>query len=265
MYDNHIHSTFSTDSEMVAEAACRRAIEIGLTGLVFTDHVDYDYPGFDSSFLIDFKEYFQAFEALKESWKESLNILIGVELGYQPHVLNLIQDILSENSFDFVINSVHIIDRLDPYTKTFFRGRSQQDAYERYLKEILVSVNAYDNYDVIGHIGYVARYGDFEDKPLRYLDYRDIIDEILKTVISKGKGIELNTSGIRSDLNQPIPGYDVFSRYYELGGRLVTVGSDSHSAMHLGHSFPEALEKLRNIGFRYVAHFEKRKPVYEKI
>ncbi len=265
MYDNHIHSTFSTDSKMNAEDACIKAVEIGLKGIVFTDHVDYDYPDFDDSFYIDFNKYFEAFKVLKAKWRGRLDVLIGVEMGFQPHVVDEINQVLTEYPFDFVINSVHIIDRMDPYTKTFFRGRSQHDSYERYLQEILVSVNAYDNYDIIGHIGYAARYGDFDDKPLRYADYRDTLDEILKAVVSKGKGIEINTSGLRSDLQQTIPGYDIFQRYYELGGELITMGSDSHISEHLGHSFREASEYLKSIGFKYLAHFDKRQPIFEKI
>lgn len=265
MHDNHIHSKFSTDSHMEAEEACKKAVEIGLDGLVFTDHVDYDYPDFDESFLIDYDEYFLFFNQLKKKWKSKLDVLIGVEMGFQPHVVDNVNTILNRYDFDFVINSVHIIDHTDPYTGAFFAGRTQQHAYERYLQEIFVSVNAYDNYDIVGHIGYAARYGNFEDKPLRYKDYSDTIDMILKSVIQKGKGIELNTSGLRTDLGCPIPGYDVVRRYFELGGEIITVGSDSHFTEHLGHSFNDALEQLKNIGFKYVVHFEKRKPVFEKI
>ncbi len=265
MYDNHIHSSFSTDSNMDAEAACERAVEIGLAGIIFTDHVDYDYPEFDVSFLINYNKYFEAFRAIQDRWRGKLDVLIGVEMGFQPHVVDQINEVLNSFPFDFVINSVHIIDRMDPYTKTFFRGRTQRESYERYLQEILLSITAYHNYDIIGHIGYASRYGDFEDKPLKYADYSDIIDEILKTVIAKGKGIELNTSGLRSDLMQPLPGYDVFKRYFELGGEIITIGSDSHFTEHLGYSFKEAAEYLKNIGFKRVVHFEKRRPVYEAL
>jgi histidinol-phosphatase (PHP family) len=265
MHDSHIHSKFSTDSRMEAEDACKKALEIGLAGLIFTDHVDYDYPDFDESFLINYDEYFKYFKGLQDRWKSKLDVLIGVEMGFQPQVVNKINDIINSYDFDFIINSVHIIDHMDPYTGAFFAGKTQQQAYERYLQEILCSIKAYDNFDVIGHIGYAARYGNFEDKPLRYKDYSDTLDLILKAVIEKGKGIELNTSGLRSDLYSPIPGYDVFRRYLELGGEIITIGSDSHYTEHLGHSFNEALEHLKDIGFKHVVHYENRKPVFEKI
>lgn len=265
MHDNHIHSKFSTDSQMEAEEACVKAVGSGLKGLVFTDHVDYDYPDFDEDFYIDFNQYFNFFKKLQSKWKEKLDIRIGVEIGYQPHVLDKIKILPEQYPFDFIINSVHIVDNTDPYTGVFFRGKTQREAYERYLKEILVSVSAYENYDIIGHIGYAARYGNFEDKRLKYADYSDIIDEILRLVISKGKGIELNTSGLRTDLNSPLPGYDVFKRYYELGGEIVTLGSDAHFTEHVAHSFDEAIQRLKNIGFRHVVHYENRKPVFDRL
>jgi len=265
MHDNHIHSKFSNDSHMEAAAACQRAVEIGLKGLVFTDHVDYDYPDYDNDFLIDFDQYFEFFKRLQKDWKEKLDIRIGVEMGFQPHVLNQIIEFLDKYCFDFILNSVHIIDYMDPYVGTFFKGKTQHQAYERYLQEILCSIKAYDNFDIIGHIGYVARYGDFEDKSLRYKDYSDLLDQILKTTIEKGKGIELNTSGLRTDLCSPIPGYDVFNRYFELGGEIVTIGSDAHYTEHVGHSFTEALDYLKKIGFKYVAHYQNRNPILEKL
>ncbi len=265
MHDNHIHSNFSGDSDMEANSACQKAVQIGLSGLVFTDHVDYDYPDFDENFLINLDEYFNYFKQLQSSWKEKLDIRVGVEMGFQPQVLNEINKTINAYPFDFVINSVHIIDHLDPYTGHFFREKTQKQAYERYLQEILCSVNSYDNYDIIGHIGYVARYGNFEDKLLRYNGYTELLDQILKAVIKKGKGIELNTSGLRSDLYSSIPGLDIFKRYFELGGEIVTIGSDSHSTEHIGYSFKEASDCLKEIGFKYVAHFEGRKPIFEKL
>ncbi|PYG87457.1 histidinol-phosphatase (PHP family) [Ruminiclostridium sufflavum DSM 19573] len=265
MHDSHIHSNFSGDSDMKADSACRKAVEAGLSGLVFTDHVDYDYPDFDENFLINLDQYFSFFTELRDSWKNKLDIRIGVEMGYQPHVVNEINKTLGKYPFDFIINSVHIIDHLDPYTGQFFMGKNQRQAYERYLLEILYSVSAYDNYDIIGHIGYVARYGDFEDKPLRYSNYPELLDQILKAVIEKGKGIELNTSGLRTDLQSSIPGRDILHRYFELGGETVTIGSDAHRTEHIASCFKEAAEYLKEIGFRYAAHFEGRKPVFEKL
>jgi histidinol-phosphatase (PHP family) len=250
---------------MDAAGACQKAVEMGLKGLVFTDHIDYNYPGFDDKFLINLDQYFEFFKDLQNSWKDRLEVLIGIEMGYQPDVEQQIIQTISKYDFDFVINSVHIIDHIDPYTGAFFIGKTKNQTYERYLQEILRSVNAIDDFDIVGHIGYVTRYGSFEDKLLRYKDYSDLLDQILKAVIEKSKGIELNSSGLRVDLQAPIPGYDILKRYFELGGKIVTIGSDAHNQDHVGHSFKEAIEQLKDIGFKYLAHYKSRQPVFEKI
>lgn len=265
MYDSHIHSEFSEDSHMKAADACEKAAKIGLDGIVFTDHIDFRCPDYDHDTLIDFDQYFKCLKNLQNMWKGRLDILLGVEMGYQPHKVPDINEMIQNNNFDFIINSVHIIELRDPYTGGYFTGRTQRQAYERYLQEILYSINDLGDFDIIGHIGYVARYGSFEDKHLRYRDHSDLFDQILRTVIEKGKGLELNTSGLRSDLNCPIPDYDVFERYLELGGEIVTIGSDAHFPEHVGHSLREGANRLKEIGFKYAAHFKDRKPVFEKL
>ena len=265
MYDSHIHSKFSTDSIMDAKEACQRAVDIGLDGIVFTDHIDIDYPDFDESFYIDLNEHAAFFEKLAADWQGRLKVLKGIEIGYQPHIIKEMNDIFNNHSFDFVIGSVHIIEKTDPYTGKFYIGKSQHQAYTIYLEEILHCVNDFENFDVIGHIGYAARYGNYENKNMLYADYTDVMDKILKEAIHKGKGIEINTSGLRTDLKSTIPGYDVFKRYCELGGDIITIGSDSHEVQYLGYKFDEVIEQLKKIGFKYITHFEKRKPFYEKI
>ncbi len=264
MYDCHIHSNFSLDSELTAEKACEKAMELKLDGIIFTDHYDYDYPDFDLKFNIDFENYFKYMKELKLKYKDQLKVLNGLELGIQPHVAEQSRKIVEGYDFDFVIMSVHIIDRMDPYTQKYYEGKTKYQADMRYLEEIRNTMKLFDNFDVLGHIGYIRRYSCFEDKSLNCSDYGDIIDEILSEVIKNGKGIEINTSGYRS-LGTPIPDFDIVQRYRELGGEIITLGSDSHNAEHIGWGFAETLDKMKAIGFNYVAHFEGRKPVFEKI
>lgn len=263
MFDNHIHSSFSGDSEMNAEIACEKAIRLGLDGIAFTDHLDLDYPDYDEKFLIDFDKYSNVMDQLRLRYREKLKILKGIEVGYQPHVMENTNQVLTSYDFDFVILSVHIIDRQDPYTKEYFQGKSKAAAFTRYLELIFHSVSDFDNFDVVGHIGYIRRYCDYDDKSLRHSDYPDLLDAILQKIIFKGKGLEINTSGYKGILFTPIPDYDILIRYKELGGEIITIGSDAHSPEHIGMEFGRVRERLTKIGFRYLAHFEGRKPVFE--
>jgi len=262
MFDSHVHSSFSGDSEMDAREACSIAIDKGLSGLAFTDHLDIDFPDFDINFMIDFDKYSSSMDDLKSYHKNNLKVLKGIEVGIQPHVIEETTDVVNKHDFDFVISSIHIIDRKDPYSGAYFTNmKSKEQAFLRYLKEILFSLENFDNFDVIGHIGYVRRYCPYEDKSLAHKDFSDILDIILKLAISKGKGIEINTSGFRS-LGTPIPDFDIIKRYHELGGEIITTGSDAHLTEHIAYSFDTIKKALADMGFKYTTYFEKRKPIF---
>lgn len=264
MIDCHVHSAFSADSTEKAETTCNHAIEIGLEGITFTDHLDLDYPAGDISFLIDFDAYAHYMNGLKREYRDRLKIFMGVEAGYQPQVIQATDSLIRGYDFDFVINSVHAVNGTDPYYGDFYVGKTKYEAYSEYLKAILDSVSAYKNYDVVGHIGYIRRYGNYDDRSLRHLDYKDLLDMILKTVIHDGKGIEINTSGLRS-LSSPMPDFDIIKRYLKLGGEIITLGSDAHRAEHIGYEFDAVLDVLKGLGVRRIAHYEGRKAFFDAI
>ncbi len=173
--------------------------------------------------------------------------------------------IASNSDFDFVLMSVHAVDRCDISEPGYFEGKTKEQAYRRYLEEVYDSVCKQTNYDSIGHIGYIRRYGPYTDRGMRYIDFPDVFDKILKRVIADGKGIEVNTSGYRQNLGGPIPDYDIVQRYCELGGQIITLGSDSHQVENIAHSFEQAKADLRALGVKKLAYFQRRKPVFISI
>jgi histidinol-phosphatase (PHP family) len=265
MFDCHVHSSFSGDSQVPPELACDTAIKLGLEGIAFTDHLDIDYPNFDVAFNINFSEYSTFMDTIKLKYKNKLKVLKGIEVGFQPSVIAESKKILDDYVFDFVIGSVHVIDGMDPYYEDFFVGKTKEQAFKRYLEEIYISLNDFPYFDVIGHIGYVRRYGILDDRSLRYVDYCDIIDSILNKAISIGIGLEVNSSGLRGNLGTPIPDFDILRRYKELGGEIISIGSDAHYSEHIGNGFKEISEMLKVIGFKYTTHFESRKPFFDKL
>ena len=159
----------------------------------------------------------------------------------------------------------HVCHGKDPYYPEFFRGRSEEEAYREYFESILENIKKFSIFDVYGHLDYVVRYGPDMDKNYSYEKYRDIFDEILKLLIEKGKGIELNTGGIKKGMKDFHPCTDVLKRYRELGGEIITVGSDSHDTLHIAGSFDRACQVLQECGFRYYTVFEKRTPEYIRL
>lgn len=267
MFDCHIHSDFSGDSSMAAEVACDTAIIRGLSGLAFTDHLDIDFPDFDIEFNINFDVYSEFMDKLKNKYSGKLKVLKGIEAGIQAHVIEETQAIIENYDFDYVIGSVHIIDGMDPYQKIFYEGKTKDAAYKRYLEEVLSAISSFDQFDVLGHIDYIVRNGGYDDRSLRYADYRDLIDSIFKMLAIKGKGIEINTASYRDKPGINTPQYDIMllKRFRELGGELICLGSDSHSPEHIGYKFKYFQEMLLEAGFAHTVHFEYRKPVFDKI
>ena len=260
--DYHNHTKFSADCEASAESMIEKAISLGLSRLCITDHMDPDmnFPGLD--FTFDIPEYFAKHKEWKERYQNQITILTGIELGLQPHISKELQEILAAGPFDFVIGSAHLCDGIDPYFPEYWADKTEYQATYRYFEYILECLNAFDDIDVFGHIDYVVRYGPTKANNYSYQKYKEILDEILRTVISKNIGLELNTAGLKYGLGFAHPHMDILKRYKELGGEIITVGSDGHKPENLAYDFHKVPAILKEAGFKYYAMFRERKPEF---
>jgi histidinol-phosphatase (PHP family) len=267
MYDVHIHTAYSIDSSMPVDAACGKAIKAGFKGITVTDHLDIDYPGYEDEPDIDFYEYMKDLAAVQERYHNRLTVFRGIEIGYQPHVLTRNIEIAAAHDFDFIISSVHVIGRKDPYNGNFYESMTQKEAYSTALQETITCINDFTNFDIIGHYDYIARYGPYENNTMYYKDYSDYLDIIFKMLISSGKGLEINTSTYKPKIASATPLFDieVIKAYRRAGGEIITLGSDAHDPEHIGYRFEHYRQILLECGFKYTAHFENRKPVFDKI
>lgn len=263
--DFHMHTRFSADSETEPEAMIQKAIELGLETICFTDHNDKDFPKTDLEFLFDTELYFRELGALREKYKGQIELRIGVEMGLQPHLGSYIHEYVNNHPFDFVIGSVHVIDGKDPYFGVLFEEQSDEEAYRQTFRETLENIRKNSDFDVLGHLDYVVRYGKYQARDYSYIRYADEIDEVLRYLIEHGKGLELNAAGFKYGLGFAHPHPDVLRRYRELGGEILTVGSDGHRPEHLAYDFPKVNEILKNCGFKYYTEFKDRKPVFKVI
>ncbi len=260
--DIHVHSSFSADSDADMEDVIRKALAAGLPYIAFTDHIDWDFPVTDVEYDFDVDRYFDAITALKRKYGEEIRILAGVELGLQPHLAERYGRLLREYPFDFVIGSQHLVYNMDPYYPETFAGRSEAEVYHRYFEETLEGVKAFHEFDSMGHLDYIVRYGKRRSGVYSYRAFADVIDEILKLLVRYNIALELNTAGLRRQLGFPNPHPDILRRYHELGGTLVTVGSDSHKPFSLGFAFDTAAAVLRSCGFTHCVYYEKRRPKF---
>ncbi len=258
--DFHLHTDFSGDSRTPPREQIERAVSLGMERLCITDHHDYDVDS-EIDFTLDFPAYFAKLRTLREEYKDRVRIGIGVELGLQGHLAGYLDRLTRSWPFDFVIGSLHFIDGMDPYFPSFYQGRSSEEALRRFFEVSLETIRTLDCFDSYGHLDYIVRYCPMENGPLRASDYRELIDGILKTLIEKGKALECNTGGFRR-LGHPNPCEDILRRYRELGGELLTVGSDAHTPAQIGYEFDRVAELLKECGFRYYTVFADRRPEF---
>ena len=256
--DYHTHSSFSTDSETPMEENIKAAIGLGMKEIAVTDHIDFDFPDPAWPFLFDYAPYRAEVERLRGIYGSQISILLGVELGLQRHVYGEIDQFLKDNQFDFVIGSSHCVDQCDLCAPDFFVGKTKEEAYEAYFEDVLYHVEHCPVFNVYGHIDFISRYGGYEDKTLSYAQYAPVLDNIFRALIAQGKGLEINTSGFRYGLNRTHPQVDLLKRYYELGGRILTVGSDAHKPEDIGADFAVAYELMKEVGFADVTRLQNR-------
>lgn len=265
--DYHTHTNLSPDSQVEMEDMIRVAIKKGLDEIAFTEHMDYNHPTF-GEFVSDMDKYAKLIRCYEKKYKDQITILKGVEVGLKRAAKDKINRLLSNYSFDVVIGSVHTIDNLDLVNGEYFKGRTQRDAYFRYFEEMLALVKEFKEFNFLGHLDFISRYAKYPDKSFDYYkdeEIKKLIDEIFIELITTGRGIEVNTSGIRYGLAKTLPRVEVLRRYKELGGEIITITSDSHRAEDIGYEYFSNLEVLDRLGFKNIVTFEDRIPTFHQI
>ena len=258
--DFHVHTYYSMDSETSPEEMIQEGIRRGLKTICITDHQDIDYsePGFE----IDFANYFPELQALQEKYKGKIEVRIGMEFGLQPHLNDTFTKLVREYPFDYVIGSLHLVDGQDPYYRVYFDDKADEEGYRRTFELTLENIKAIPDFDALGHIDYIVRYGKKQAEEYSYAKYADYLDAILRFLIDNGKALELNTGGWKYGLSFAHPHSDVLKRYKELGGEMVTIGSDGHKPEHLAYDFHRVSDYLKACGFKYYTEFCRRKPYF---
>jgi histidinol-phosphatase (PHP family) len=258
--DLHVHTLLSADSKSDIDLTITKAIDLGMKYLAITDHHDFEYE--DYTFEQDPFNYYNTIKSFREKYINKIELLIGIEIGLEKKFTKELIEFTKSVPFDFVIGSSHLAFGSDPYYPLFWENKDEISAMNNYFSSILENLSLYDDFDVYGHLDYAIRYAPLKDSNYKYSDYVEIIDKILLKIIAMGKGIEINTGGLRKNLKSTNPSEEIVKRYHELGGRIITVGSDAHSPNDIGADFDIAKSILLNAGFEKYCVFKDRKPVF---
>lgn len=268
--DYHVHTGFSDDSTYPLRQVALDAVRLNLDEVCFTEHVDYGVkPEWDRPSGARFEDghpvtncpygpYLEELDRVRDELGDEIVLLAGLELGVQATTIEKNRALVERlgERLDFVICSIHQVDDREFWNGDYQRGRTQDEIHRAYYEELLGVVEGFRDYSVLGHLDLIRRYDPFGDYPFERV--RDIVAEILRRVIADGKGIEVNTSGIRYGLGDFQPSRQVLELYRDLGGEVVTVGSDSHKPEHLGSYLRLAYRELEGLGFEGIWTFHGR-------
>lgn len=258
--DCHIHTSLSEDSQSPMEAMIEQGIRLGLEVMCITEHMDKNFPGGGPGYFeADMEAYREKYLECREKYSTQMELNFGVELGLAPDLAGWQQEFVSSHPFDFVIGSSHLVGGADPYYPEYYEKYGEEGGYRKYFESILENLEAFSDFDTYGHLDYAVRYGPHKNRDYSYGKYQDLLDEILKKLIEKNIALELNTGGYKYGLKEPNPSVEILSRYRQLGGREVTVGSDAHSPAELAYEFGKAEEVLKHCGFTGYTYFGQRK------
>lgn len=259
--DNHVHTSFSSDSDTPMERMLQEAIRQGYSSICFTDHLDLDFPdmGNGMDFMLDIDAYRAEIKRLSAVYPD-IEIRTGIEIGLKPDLAGRYREMLGPHPFDFIIGSTHLVDNMDPYYPEFWSLHTERDGVRRYYEITLDNIRSGTDFDVYGHLDYIVRY--VPSKTSFRMECMDYIDEILRELISRGKGLECNTAGIKYGLPHPNPCPEVLQRYRELGGEIITIGADGHRPEHFAYAFDRVADILKGAGFTRYAEFHHRSPVW---
>lgn len=277
LIDCHTHTQFSVDSEAALGMCAERADRLGLAAYAVTDHCECNswYPaehysdGDDMHDSYRYKDCFldsvAAVTALKEKYNGKFNLICGVEMGQPQAAPEATAFINADERVDFIIGSLHqirgekdfyYIDYIDLGTDKIY------DLLERYFMELNEMCRT-NSFDVLGHLTYCLRYmkqrHGIEPDISRF---DDIIADSFHTLAQNGKGIEINTSGLRQGFGETFPNLRYTKLFREMGGEIISVGSDAHTAEDIGKNVRDGIEIAKAAGFTRIAYFKKRQPQF---
>lgn len=262
--DQHIHCQSSPDSHTPLREMAAAARDHGMSAVCFTDHIDMDFGDLGDLRWDTRKDVLRAAWAdVRENPVEGIAVRCGIELGEANHDPDAAKEATLEPGLDFVLGSLHNLrGKPDFFEYPYISEEQCAQLNREYLAELL-ELTAFPYFDAMAHIGYTSRYmhrDGFAAEITAEL-YRDELAAIYEALIAQGRGIEINVSGLRCG-HTSYPNASSLALYHDLGGEIITLGSDAHEPQDASVGIREGAELLRRLGFRYYTVFEKRKPTF---
>lgn len=257
--DYHLHTNNSGDSLVPMESYVKRALELGFSELCFTDHSDIDVPNVKCTNPV---RYWSEFQEIQRKYFDKIKIRLGMEFGAQTFTIPKFEALFKAYPFDFILLSFHTVDNLMLWNYEYQKGKTQDEYNNGYYTEILNVIKQFKNYSVLGHLDVIRRY----DTSYCFTEeVQGLVAQILDEVIKDGKGLEINTSSVRYNLPDTMPSSAILKMYKDMGGEILTFGSDAHRVEDFGADILNMRKIASNIGFKHFYTFDKMQPVQHDI
>ncbi len=258
--DMHTHTDNSFDGNHSTMYMCENACAKGLRAIAFTDHIEVDFyreKNFDKTAVQSFFDVTKA----RSAFNGKLVVCAGIELGQPTYDTETAQEIISERDYDFVIGSIHNLRGEEDFWYLDYSKYDIDKLLSEYFDE-LCTLAAWGKFDTMAHVTYPLRYIVGEHGiPVDMAKYQPKVDEALRLLVENDRALEINTSGLRQKIGRTMPDEDVVKRFKELGGKMITIGSDAHYAEHLGAGIETGMDIAKRCGFNSVTLFQKRNPI----
>ncbi|HSV73691.1 MAG TPA: histidinol-phosphatase HisJ family protein [Chthonomonadales bacterium] len=256
--DYQVHTDLSHDGRCTLLEQCAQAVSIGLEQICFTEHKDFD-PDDPVVNHFDYQRYRDAILRARDAFGDRLEILMGIEVDYQTWFEDELRAYVEDHRFDFVLGSVHYVDRAMLMTPEYLRGRTPVQAYEAYYREVLASVRS-GAIDAVGHLEYATRRGVAACGPFDPTPHRAIVEELLGEMVARGVALEVNSAGLRQGAGQTYPCAQHVRLYADMGGERLTIGSDSHHPDELAYAYEEVAALAMDAGLTQYTAWRDRRP-----
>ena len=257
--DMHIHSDHSFDGNPSCMLLCESAVSKGLNGIAVTDHCEIDSKELDFRAFAT-NQYFESYKA-KKFFEGRLLVMQGLELGQAIYKKELAESILNKFKYDFILGSIHNLENMEDF---YYLDYSQFDVpalLDKYF-DTVYELCVWNGFDSLAHLTYPLRYIKGEaGMDIDLSRFSDKIEAILKTLIANGKALEINTSGLFQKINETLPDKSIIKRFKDLGGKYITVGSDSHYLYDLGRGIKQGMALAKECGFENVTVYQQREPI----
>lgn len=259
MYDLHCHSDFSIDTNILMEDMVLAAIEKNAKSICFTDHVEFGVGPSRIDVVFRREDYFRKVKQLKYTYAKHVEVLAGAEIGLQEGELEKCRAFVKDQPFDFVLAAIHTVRHLDVVSELIERY-PPDESIVLYYEDMLSCLEQFDDFDSLAHIDYLNRYlpALYAEEPI-HPDELEMIEPILQLLIDKGKSLEVNTGFFRRGFPWPHPRPAILQLYRDLGGEMITFGSDAHRPEHILYEYRQTERLLRDLGFRYLIKYKERK------